>query len=556
MSVPMHRLSTVASRSDPPAAHSRSRLTTNHLVLMGCLSGAFTALCWLPLGFSFLMPLAMVPAMRALRLLSRPRDAILFGIGFETALHAVGAHYILALLKFTWFAPLLLALDIGYQLPFAAATAWGAFWIGRRAAFPPSFAFVLIYSAMEWVRTKGALSNCADLMTHAFGTHPQWLAWTPWTGPYAMSLLAFGVAALFEASMAGGSRGRAAGTALAGVLLWLGPPATDLFFMAAPATSSASLRVGIVQPSFSPEEKLDRKRWPESWDRLTRLTREAARGADLVIWPESTRPGYAFWTETEPFSDPPVQSLAREVNVPILYGCVIARASQDRVVALYNGAALVRPDGTPGEWYAKQQLLPFVEGVPFARLIGWDPAEARRGTQARTSFLTLAGNFSPGSRPTIFRVGPARIGVLICYEDFYPQLVRRYRLEGANALCIMTNDAWFGRTIFASTHAWLVAARAREAGVPVVRAANSGVSSAMDRFGRRTDASTVFDVTTLSVPLGPASSEPTIYSRAGDLLTAAEIAALAFLVARGLRRSLPANTSARAAPLGKDPALA
>lgn len=538
MSVPMHRRSQEPSPSHPPDATSHARFPVKHLVLLGVLSGVLTALSWLPVGAAFLMPLAMVPAMRGLRLVRDSRGAICFGVAFEAALHAVGGYYVLALLHFSWLGPVLFVLDIAYHVPFAVAAAWGGFWIGKRAGVPATFVFVLLYSVMEWLRTIGDLSSCADLMAHAFGGYPQWLAWTSWTGPYAMSLLAYGVGALIEAAIfSWRSSSRAIPAALAAAVLWLGPPATDLFrtFDAAPS-EEGSLRVGIVQPSFTPQEKLQKERWPESWNRLARLTREAAGNADLVVWPENSRPGYLFWKESSPFSDPPVEALAREVRVPILYGCVIARVSGNHIAALYNGAAIARPDGTPGDWYAKQQLLPFVEGMPFARWFGWDPAEARRDNSRRTSLLTLMGNLTPGSRPTIFNVGSARIGVLICYEGFYPQLVRRYRLEGANALCVMTNDAWFGRTLFARQHAHLLSARCREAGIPAVRAANSGVSSAMDRSGRMIAASGLFEVSTLDVPLRPATTGPTFYARTGDLVIWAEMAGLALLVLRGLLR--------------------
>ena len=76
-----------------------------------------------------------------------------------------------------------------------------------------------------------------------------------------------------------------------------------------------------------------------------------------------------------------------------------------------------------------------------------------------------------------------RIGVLICYEGMYPSLGRAYRAAGADALLVLTNDSWWGRSVFPAWHARMVSARARELDLPVLRAANSGVSSMTDRFG-------------------------------------------------------------------------
>src|SRR5262245_24117946 len=97
-------------------------------LILGALGGILTALCWLPLGLAFLMPLAMLPVLRGFRRVDRFRDAVLFGLVFEAALVTVGAHYILALLTLSWLAPVLLAFDIAYHLPFALAAACGGFW--------------------------------------------------------------------------------------------------------------------------------------------------------------------------------------------------------------------------------------------------------------------------------------------------------------------------------------------------------------------------------------------------------------------------------------------
>jgi len=507
------------------------------LVLLAAAGGVLGALCWLPFHLAPLMPLAFVPAMRGFRLAESPRDAVYFGLAFGVGFYTVAGHYVAALVTYSWLALVLYTIQTLYFLPFVTAEAWGAFWIERRVGLPRTLGFALLHSLGEWVRTLGDLTDPADMYAHAFGTHPAWLVWTSWTGPYFVSLLVLVVAALLGMALDWKGRpARAAAAAAAAMVLWLAPPATDLFVAGGAPSEETRLRVGVVQPSISVRDKLDRQQWPETWRRLEELTREAARGADLVIWPESARPGPVLWKDDEAFSDPRMETLARELGVPILYGCEIARILDGEVAALYNGAALARADGRPGDWYGKQQLLPFVEGVPYADLFGWDPAKARREHKGKRSLLTLAGNFRPGPRSTVFEIGPARIGVLICYEGFYPQLVRRYSLDGANALCVMTNDAWWGYTVFAPWHARMISARAREAGVPVVRAANSGVSSITDRFGRMGEATELFDVTTLQVDLAPSPSGPTLYERWGNVYIWAGWLTVAILVGVGWRR--------------------
>ncbi len=519
------------------------------LILFAAAGGAMTSLCWLPLGLAPFLPLALLLVMRGLRLVEKTRDAVLLGVVFSVVRVAVGGHYILSLMTFSALAPVLLALDMAYYLPFDVLLVWGSFWIERRSGFPRKIAFTLLYVAMEWARTKGDLSNCSDALAHAFGIQPQWLAWSAWTGPFFVSLLALSAAALLDTAIERRrTPARAVAATMAAAILWFAPPLTDAFVTRDESGAAGSLRVGIVQPCISVQDKLDPQRWPVISDRLERLSREAAQGADLVVWPETTRPGKVIWKVDEPFSDPPMEALAKRIGVPILYGCEIARVADGQVVGLLNAAALARPDGSPGEWYAKQQLLPFVEGVPFARWIGWDPAKAWREHRGKRSALTLFGNFTAGARPTVFEVGPAKIGVLICYEGLYPELVRRYRLAGANSLLVMTNDAWWGRSVFARWHARMVSSRAREADVPVVRAANSGVSSITDRFGRMGAATDLFQETTLHVVLRPSGSPPTFYERSGDVLVWADWAGIVFLVAMGLLRRRLWGTKSSSAP--------
>jgi apolipoprotein N-acyltransferase len=177
-----------------------------------------------------------------------------------------------------------------------------------------------------------------------------------------------------------------------------------------------------------------------------------------------------------------------------------------------------------------------VEAVPFARLVGFDPRQRARSGPNR-SVLSLLGNFTPGPKPTVFTIGRARLGVLICYEGFYPGLVRDYELAGANALAVLTNDSWWGWSAFASWHARMIAARAREYALPVIRAANGGVSSTSDQRGRIGARSGVSERRVLKVPLAPATGEPTVYARFGDWIFVPMILAPVVTFAWSRRRS-------------------
>ena len=137
------------------------------------------------------------------------------------------------------------------------------------------------------------------------------------------------------------------------------------------------MRIALVQPSRTIEEKHDRDLRPATWERLKRLTREAARDADLVVWPETARPDPLIWRSGTPFSDHRMEILARRVGVPILYGCEIARVGEGRVEAFYNGAAIAYPDGRPGDWYERSARQ---RGSCTPRRAGMRPCLPQRST--------------------------------------------------------------------------------------------------------------------------------------------------------------------------------
>jgi apolipoprotein N-acyltransferase len=500
---------------------------------LSAAGAAFIALCWVPTGLAPLLPVGFLLLLRGARHARSYRDAVLLGVTYGAAEYAVAANFMLALLRYSWLAIVYWLLTILFIIPFAIVVVAGALWLERNARLPRSLGFAVLWVAMEKLRTMGELSFPADLFAHAFGTAPSFLALAPVVGPFGVVFVVLLAAAALDAAVehARDPRRRLAFLA-AGLALWLLPPAaalpgtgrsTERPAAAAPAVAAGAphapgiVRVGIVQPSVGPLEKKNRIGWPVIWDRLRSFSRDAARGADLVLWPESARPGFATLRNGS-IEDREVAAIAREIGVPILYGTVIAEFDGDSTLAsaLYNGAVLMRPDGACGGWYGKQRLLPFVEGVPFGKFIGLGPRKRARGG-AQTGTLGLLGNFTAGPQPTIFEVGDARIAVLICYEGQYPQLGRAASLAGANMLAVLTNDMWWGDSVFPPWHARMVAARARELRMPVVRAANNGISSLTDAEGRFGPRTRLGPPATLTVDVPIAQRPPTFYARNGDL---------------------------------------
>lgn len=472
---------------------------------LGLVAGVWSATLWLPFGLELLHPLAFLPLFLAFERIEGARSAALLGAVFLGARFAFGAHFFFALLSYSPLAVifwLMLVAIAAFSGALMLLVAWG---LAARAGVARALALVFSYTLFEWLRSTGPLGFPADAVAHAFGTFPAWLSFTAWLGPHAMTVFALALAAgLAHAwSMRARDKRRALGSVAIVAALWCVPPLIALAIDAPQDGSARVLRVGIVQPFVSVRDKRDPEARAATWTRLEALTRRAAQDVDVVIWPETARPEPIVWTHGPAPEDPRMVELARSIGVPILYGTEIARLERGQLTALYNGAALARPEGGTLAWYGKRRLLPFVEGIPFAESL----RERRRESAARASgprgYLTMMGHFSPGPEITLFEVGGAKLGVLICFEGHFPGVARAARLAGADALVVLTNDAWWGRSLFAPWHARMAASRARETGVPVVRAANSGVSSASTVEGRMVGASKLAttDVLRLEVPV-------------------------------------------------------
>jgi apolipoprotein N-acyltransferase len=123
--------------------------------------------------------------------------------------------------------------------------------------------------------------------------------------------------------------------------------------------------------------------------------------------------------------------------------------------------------------YAKQHLVPFGEYVPLPQLLFF----VQRLVEA-------AGDFSAGQDARPLSLNGQRYGVLICYEAIFPDLARTTVRLGANVLVSVTNDAWFGNSSAPYQHLEMARWRAIENRVPLIRCANTGISTVFEATGR------------------------------------------------------------------------
>lgn len=233
------------------------------------------------------------------------------------------------------------------------------------------------------------------------------------------------------------------------------------------------LKISVIQGNIPQYQKWNENFRSLIWERYETLTKKAAKDKpDLIIWPETSVPGVIG---EEPGLLTRISRLAEAVKTPILIGAVTSRS-----INYYNSAILISAEGKILQQYDKLHLVPFGEYVPLERHF----------TFLRDLIGVPIGDFTAGREDTVFKLPAvssqpsAKFAVLICFEDIIPVLSRRFVKGGAQFLVNITNDAWFMKSSAPYQHAQVSVFRAIENRAPVVRAANTGVSCFIDRYGR------------------------------------------------------------------------
>ncbi len=234
-------------------------------------------------------------------------------------------------------------------------------------------------------------------------------------------------------------------------------------------------RVAFVQPDIPQTIKWDASKAQEIVGVLQQTTRAAAATLpEIILWPEASTP----WSvQADPAMKSVVEGLAREAKVPLLLGSIAIEDQNTPKERWCNSAFIVDPEkGVRPVYYSKRHLVPFGEYIPLKPVLGW----LRR-------VVPIGDDFTPGSTATPLAVGIAGdallFGPLICYEDIFPSLSRDTVQLGANALVVVTNNAWFGEGGAAYQHAANSVLRAVEFRRPVLRCGNAGWSGWIDEFG-------------------------------------------------------------------------
>lgn len=419
----------------------------------------------------FSVPIVLPVSFGGLFLLSvrrRPIGAALvgwfFGVGFFLfGLSWIAESFLVDAERFGWMAgPAVVGLAGGLAAFPALAT--GLFAASRATGLAAAFAFAASWSMSEWLRGTILTGFPWNLVAYSWAEHDVPRQAAAWLGSYGLGLVTVLLAILPVAAIEAPRAGRALAALLAAAVVggvWLGGTAR-----LSECGQAIGTTVRIVQPNVAQVRKWD----PAFRDRIVaRLLELSARpgGFDVLLWPESAFPGFL---EEEPSARARIAA-AMPPGAVLLAGAQTRETSEDRWI-LRNEILAIDDDGRIVARYAKHHVVPFGEYVPW------------RGALPIERLTEGLGDFTPGPGPrTIALPGLPPVGPSICYEGIFPGRVAD-RGDRPEWLFNATNDGWFGASLGPRQHLNAARMRAVEEGLPLVRAANTGVSAVIDAEGR------------------------------------------------------------------------
>jgi apolipoprotein N-acyltransferase len=406
-------------------------------------------------GFAWLALLAFLPVCLVLEELGFLGTwAVLAVFG---AIHTlITAHWIRdTAAGFGWF----LAAAVAYQVLITVLPAAGVWFAGRRRASEWLLLLPALWTLMELGTRRLFFGVSWALVGLPLADYPPLSQIASVAGPEALSFLA--IAASVALAMA--CRKRISWPAvLQGALLVSG---ALVFGMArTAATEPVNQGIAVVQPMLPQQARWDKlENRPPLLARLNRLIDRAAQQRPrLIVLPEAALPGLVRY---EPDLAAFATGAVQRTGVPLLFGSV----DRDEEGRYYNAAIMIGTDGTDAE-YRKRRLVPFAEHTPWP--FHYQPPEGWV-------------QFTPGTEATRVRLDvTTSFAVAMCLEDTYPDMAREYAGQGADLMIALVNTESFKESNQALAHLRRARLTAIAAGLPVLRAANSGISCSIDAHGR------------------------------------------------------------------------
>jgi apolipoprotein N-acyltransferase len=421
---------------------------------------------------------------------------------FLVGLHWIGFAFLVDPSNHLWQMPFAVtALPAGLALYGALACGLAAyFWQNGPARL---FVFAVFMAGGEWLRGHLFTGFPWNLSAYGWGASLALLQSVSLMGSYGLSFLTI----LLGASLAElAARRWKATTAL--VLVFAGLWTFGVYRLATtPLASVRGVVLRLVQPDIPQKEKFVRSLMLRNWRRLVELSirpPDKALGPPThIVWPEAAT-GFAVARSAGALDQIALFTMRGQT---LLTGSVRVEATPEGR-AWYNSLYLFGPHGALPLVYDKFHLVPFGEYVPYAQTL------AKIGITQ----VTTGEGASAGDHPHVLAVpGAPDVTPLICYEVIFPHDVTDPGAPRPGWFVNVTDDSWFGPWAGPRQHFLTARVRAIEEGLPIARAANTGISAVIDGNGR----------VRASLPLGamgvvdarlPRALAPTPYARFGDLV--------------------------------------
>jgi len=455
--------------------HSLRLLHGWRAILLCFVSGALTALAFAPYEYWFLLPVTLPVFYLLLEAAPARRHGWWRGFFFGYGYFMAGTYWIAnALLvdaaQFGWLYPISIAGLSAVMALWFGVFGWLFWWRRSGAPFADLLRFIVLWVLVEYLRTLGIFGFPWNLLGYAAFASQAVVQLSSLVGTFGLSLLVLLLALLPVVWLRHGISEQARMVYTASSLIAL---IMAYGYGVARVPSEVALtetRLRVVQPNIPQNQKWTQAGRLESLKlhaQLSRMQSEAGVPPTILIWSETAMPFTVF-------DDSPWPSRLAELIPPrgmLLTGAVRAD-DRGSSLKLWNSMLAIDAAGTLRRSYDKHQLVPFGEFVPLRNLLPLQKitnggSDFERGSGPQTLALDDLPPFSP----------------LICYEVIFPWLAVDPHAR-PEWLLNVTNDAWYGDAPGPYQHYAMTRMRAIEQGLPIVRAANTGISAVIDPYGQ------------------------------------------------------------------------
>ncbi|MEQ1677004.1 MAG: apolipoprotein N-acyltransferase [Chitinophagaceae bacterium] len=369
---------------------------------------------------------------------------------------------------------------------------------------------------------------------NVFAMHPEWVQWYQYTSSSGGTLWVLLVNIFLflhfknNLSREGGKSYRKLIAAVAFLFIPIGVSFLISNSKTMKGAVDETLNIVVVQPNIDPYEKISAGTFEAQLQKLIHTSeKEMDENTALVIWPETALyldGGGINETELEQQNNfllnPLWGFLKRHSGVSLFTGVESYRQKETptkytkefsgQFFESYNGSALLDSSGASA-FYHKSMLVPGVETLPwFLRFI--DKWFEKFGG-------TTAGYAKQEERTVLNEKHGFKIAPSICYESVYGEFMSKYVRNGANLICIITNDGWWKKTPGHKQHMNYARLRAIETRTWVARSANTGISCFIDPYGGVYYPQAYNTTAAIKLAITPATTQKTFFVRYGDILS-------------------------------------